>query len=106
MNSIRKHVFVCVNERDGNNPKGCCASKKSLEVMTQLKKVVKEHGIKDIRVNKSGCLGCCENGISCVIYPDGIWYTIPNEQKAILEISESIVKEEIANDYLMYKKKV
>ena len=36
----------------------------------------------------------------------GSWYTIPNEQKAILEISEAIVKEEIANNYLMYKKKV
>jgi len=38
MNEIRKHVFVCVNERDENNPRGCCSSKGSLEVMTLLKR--------------------------------------------------------------------
>ena len=75
MNEIKKHVFVCVNERNERNPKGCCASKDSLKIMTQLKRTIKDKGIKDIRVNKSGCLGCCENGVSCVIYPEGTWYT-------------------------------
>ena len=56
MNEIKKHVFVCVNERNERSPKGCCASKDSLEIMTQLKKLIKEKGVKDIRVNKSGCL--------------------------------------------------
>jgi len=27
-------------------------------------------------VQKSGCLDFCENGISCVVYPEGIWYSI------------------------------
>jgi (2Fe-2S) ferredoxin len=56
-------------------------------------------------VNKSGCLGCCENGVSCVIYPEGIWYTIPNKEKSILEISESIINGEISKNYLMYSDK-
>jgi (2Fe-2S) ferredoxin len=105
MNEIKKHVFVCVNERNERNPKGCCASKDSLEIMTQLKRTMKDKGIKDIRVNKSGCLGCCENGISCVIYPEGTWYTIPNNEKSILEISESIINGEISKKYLMYSDK-
>ena len=33
-----KHVFVCVNERDENNPRGCCSSKGSLEVMDATEK--------------------------------------------------------------------
>lgn len=101
MNEIKKHVFVCVNERNERNPKGCCASKDSLEIMTQLKRTIKDKGIKDIRVNKSGCLGCCENGVSCVIYPEGTWYTIPKNEKSILEISESIINGEISKNYLM-----
>jgi len=105
MNEIKKHVFVCVNERNERNPKGCWASKDSLEIMTQLKRTIKDKGIKDIRVNKSGCLGCCENGISCVIYPEGTWYTIPNNEKSILEISESIINGEISKNYLMYSDK-
>ena len=105
MNEIKKHVFVCVNERNERNPKGCCAYKDSLEIMTQLKRTIKDKGIKDIRVNKSGCLGCCENGVSCVIYPEGTWYTIPNKEKSILEISESIINGEISKNYLMYSDK-
>ena len=102
MNEIKKHVFVCVNERNERNRKGCCASKDSLKIMTQLKRTIKDKGIKDIRVNKSGCLGCCENGVSCVIYPEGTWYTIPNKEKSVLEISESIINGEISKNYLMY----
>ena len=34
---LRMHAFVCVNERDSNNQRGCCSSKNSLEVMTKLK---------------------------------------------------------------------
>ena len=47
MNEIKKHVFVCVNERNERSTKGCCASKDSLEIMTQLKKLIKGKGIKE-----------------------------------------------------------
>jgi vanillate O-demethylase ferredoxin subunit len=40
-----------------------------------MKSRVKELGLKDIRINKSGCLERCEMGPSMVIYPEGIWYT-------------------------------
>ena len=102
MNEIRKHVFVCVNERDEKNPRGCCSSKGSLEVMMLLKRTIKQKGISDIRVNKSGCLGCCEKGISCVVYPDSEWYTIPNEKDAILVMAKNIISGEKTTDYLMY----
>lgn len=28
---------------------------------------------KKIRINKSGCLGRCEEGVTCVAYPAGEW---------------------------------
>ncbi|HII12574.1 MAG TPA: (2Fe-2S) ferredoxin domain-containing protein, partial [Candidatus Thalassarchaeaceae archaeon] len=57
MVKIQKHIFVCVNERNSDNPKGCCSSKNSLEIMTKIKRITKKSGIGNIRVNKSGCLG-------------------------------------------------
>jgi len=101
MVKIQKHIFVCVNERNINNPKGCCSSKNSLEIMTKIKRIIKNSGMENIRVNKSGCLGNCEKGVACVIYPEGIWYTIPDEEKAIIEISNHILGGEKASDYLM-----
>ena len=101
MVKIQKHIFVCVNERNTNNPKGCCSSKNSLEIMTKIKRIVKNSGMENIRVNKSGCLGNCEKGVACVIYPEGIWYTIPDEEKAIIEISNHILGGEKASDYSM-----
>tara|TARA_B110000003_G_scaffold255749_1_gene272795 strand:- start:2416 stop:2727 length:312 start_codon:yes stop_codon:yes gene_type:complete len=101
MSEIHKHVFVCVNERDLYNPKGCCSSKNSLKIMTKLKRITKMSGREDIRVNKAGCLGNCEKGVACVIYPEGTWYTIPNDEKAINEIADHILGGEIASDYLM-----
>ena len=101
MTEIKKHIFVCVNQRDSNNLKGCCSSKNSLEIMTKLQRMTKMSGRKDIRVNKSGCLGNCEKGVSCVIYPEGIWYTIPNnDEEAIIKISKHILGEVVASDYL------
>jgi (2Fe-2S) ferredoxin len=40
-----------------------------------LKKEIQQRGLKTkIRINKAGCLGSCKQGISMVIYPQGIWY--------------------------------
>lgn len=70
-----RHLFICVNERDENNPRGCCASKGSAEVASAIKKKAYELGLKgQVRVNKAGCLDHCEEGIAVVIYPEGQWY--------------------------------
>ena len=102
MSKNQKQVIVCVNERDIEIPKGCCSSKNSLEIMTKLKRITRKSNVLDIRVNKAGCLGSCEKGIACVIYPEGIWYTIPNnDDEAIIKISNHILGDQIASDYLM-----
>ena len=64
---FRKHVFVCTNDREEANPRGCCRSKNSLELLTHLKRAARAAGLDDVRVNKAGCLDNCENGPSCVI---------------------------------------
>ena len=98
---FRLHAFVCTNQRDPKKPRECCAAKNSLDVMTRLKRAAKSAGIKDVRVNKSGCLDKCEQGISCVVYPDGIWYTIPDADQAIAKIVDHLAGGDVADEFLM-----
>ena len=99
--NFRLHAFVCTNQRDPTKTRECCASKNSLDIMTRLKRAVRAAGIKDVRVNKSGCLDKCEYGISCVVYPDGIWYTIPDDDAGIADIVEHLAGGKVAEKYLM-----
>lgn len=75
----RMHAFVCGHSRPEGSARGCCSEKKSLELMKEFKLATKEKGIKDVRVQKSGCLDFCENGPTCVIYPQGEWFKITKE---------------------------
>ena len=47
--------------------------------MRLLKTSAKKAGIKNVRVQKSGCLDFCEFGTTCVVYPEGVWYSLPDE---------------------------
>ena len=75
-----RHMFFCSHERDADAPRECCAAKKSLALMKAVKTAAKAEGISGIRVQKAGCLGQCERGISCVVYPEGVWYTLSGEE--------------------------
>jgi len=70
------HLFCCVNERPKGHPRGCCAERGGKELHAHFKKRAKELGIKNIRVNQSGCLERCELGPTVVIYPEGTWYNV------------------------------
>jgi len=75
MTRYQRHVFVCLNERPEEHPKGCCLRKGSAQVRDTLKAELKKRGLSNVvRANKAGCLDACEYGISMVIYPEGIWY--------------------------------
>ena len=72
----RMHAFVCGHTRPEGSSRGCCSEKNSLDLMKEFKRATKEKGIADVRVQKSGCLDFCENGIACVVYPEGTWYRL------------------------------
>jgi (2Fe-2S) ferredoxin len=71
----KTHIFCCTNERPPGHARGCCKEKGSEKLRNYMKVRVKELGIKDTRVNVSGCLDRCELGPVMVIYPEGVWYT-------------------------------
>ena len=68
-------MFVCINERPADHPKGCCKAKGGIEVRDALKAGLTARGIsKIVRANNAGCLDQCERGVSVVVYPEQVWY--------------------------------
>jgi len=67
----KSHLFICTNAPD--NPEKC-GNKNSEQLLKKVKEHFKTKGDANIRINKSGCLGCCENGIAAVLYPKGSWF--------------------------------
>jgi len=84
-------VFVCVNEREADNPKGCCHAKGAAEVLDRLRELTHTHGLKGkVRVTSSGCLNLCKKGVAVVVFsavaPAGeSWYTgvTPEQAEAL-----------------------
>jgi len=70
-----RHVFVCINERAGDHPRGCCKHKGGPAVRDKLKKELTRVGLRGkVRANKAGCLDQCEAGVTMVVYPEQVWY--------------------------------
>ena len=86
-NIIDIHCFIC--ERCSfETPLGPSRPDVAKEFRKSVKDKVK--ALSDdpkIRVNGSGCLGQCNEGISCVIYPGGDWTTNlrPGNEDLIVE---------------------
>ncbi len=88
------HIFFCLNERPAEHPRGSCSARGSIELHALMKKRAKELKIKNIRVNKAGCLERCELGPVVVIYPEGIWYNIQTEADVEDVLQKHIIKGE------------
>jgi (2Fe-2S) ferredoxin len=75
MPSLQRHVFVCINERAADNPKGSCMHSGGVVVRDRLKAELSARGLsKVIRANNAGCLDQCEHGVTVVVYPEQVWY--------------------------------
>jgi (2Fe-2S) ferredoxin len=75
MARFQRHVFVCVNERELSDKRGCCAAKGGADVAAAFKEKLYAAGLKRIvRPNKAGCLDQCARGVTVVVYPEGVWY--------------------------------
>lgn len=93
---LKAHLFVCTNiKKEGKS----CGALGSQELRDSLKKnigkILTADGINNsgIRINSSGCLGHCENGIAAVCYPSGTWKT--NLQKNDVDELVDLVKAEL-----------
>jgi (2Fe-2S) ferredoxin len=70
----RKHVFVCINERPAEHPRGSCTARGAGEVFNLLRETVGQRGLVDIKVTFSGCMEPCMVGPILYVAPDDVWY--------------------------------
>jgi (2Fe-2S) ferredoxin len=72
----KRYLFVCINRRPDDNPKGCCAAKGSEEVHKALKAELVARGLhqKEARVCTSSCLDQCATGVTILVEPDHFFY--------------------------------
>lgn len=66
----KRHIFVCINERDVGD---CCAKRNSTEILRILREHINNNGlVGQFNVTKTKCLGHCAEGPTIAIYPEGL----------------------------------
>ncbi len=99
---FKRHVFVCLNERADDHPRGCCKRRGSEDVFKTLKEGAAKAGLNDdVRINRAGCMEHCEYGPSVVIYPEAIWYHVPTVEDAEEILREHVIGGRIVERLLM-----
>lgn len=74
-----KHILVC----QGTG----CTSSKSPEILDAFKRIIKEKGIENVRVIKTGCFGLCAKGPIVIIRPEDTFYAMvkPEDCEEIIQ---------------------
>ena len=93
MSQYAYHVFVCTHGE-------YCPHQGSAEVLRSLREGVASHGLKgSVRINKSGCFSQCGHGPMMVVYPDGVWYSGVNPERARRILNEHLVGGQPVEEY-------
>ena len=90
--AYRKQILVC----GGTG----CTSSGSHKVVEALESEIKEKGITDVLVVKTGCFGLCALGPVVIVYPEGAFYSQTTPEGAKRIIDEHIMKGMICKDLL------
>ena len=69
-----RFVFVCINERPDEHPRGSCIKRGSADVFNALRETTGRMGLDDVKVVATGCLEACMVGPTLLVHPDGVWY--------------------------------
>ena len=72
----KRYLFVCINRRNADVPKGSCAARGSIQLHTALKAALKDRNLAEVeaRVCTSSCLDTCWAGPTIAVEPDGYFY--------------------------------
>ncbi len=95
LTGYRKQVLVC----GGTG----CTSSHSMQVIEHLEKTMKECGIDDVLVVKTGCFGLCALGPIMIVYPEGAFYAQMTPEHAETVVKKHLVKGGEIVKELLYK---
>ena len=99
MNKYKKHIFICENIRDEDNPAPSCGRRGGIEIREKIKKRLRELGeTKNFRANSAGCLGACKFGPVAVIYPQETWYGNLSSENIDKIIQSDLMNDEVVNE--------
>ena len=78
-NTREKHILVC----HGTG----CTSSKSPEILANLRKILEEKNIENVRVIMTGCFGLCAKGPIVIIRPEDTFYSnvTPDDCEEIIQ---------------------
>lgn len=76
MSKRKRYLFVCVNRRPDDNPRGSCAFSGSEAIHARLKELLKRRGLAktEVRPCSSSCLDVCWAGPVIAVEPDNYFY--------------------------------
>lgn len=111
LEKIRKEVKKSIEVRHGNVLKNgekhilvCggtgCTSSKSPILIENLNKLIKEKGLKNVKVIRTGCFGLCAKGPIVVVHPDDTFYAMTKPEDAQEIIEKHIINGEIVERLL------
>ena len=96
MKALKRHIFFCCSEH--------CNNQEAEEVIEAFKEQLVEHGIhKEVKMNKSSCLGLCGNGVFALVYPEGIWYYNLTVDDVPRIVQEHFIDGEVVEELMMMK---
>jgi (2Fe-2S) ferredoxin len=89
MSCYKAHIFICTKCQYKDDKTLLC-SDTAKNFRKSVKDLARQKFDKgSVRINASGCLDKCEEGIAAVIYPKGEWLTnlrVGDEEKLIQKI--------------------
>ena len=82
----------------------CCAKLGAVEAQTYAKDRIGQLKLKGqgkVRINKAGCMDCCDEGPVLVVYPEAVWY-----QYVDTDDIEEIIQEHLVNGRVVERLKI
>lgn len=97
-NTYRTHVLVC----GGTG----CTSSGSTRIRERLEKEIEANGLSDeVCVVKTGCFGLCALGPIMIVYPEGTFYSMVQEEDIPEIVTEHLLKGNVVK-HLLYEETV
>ena len=87
-----KHILVC-------NGTGCTSSK-SPKILENFKRIIKEKGLENVRVIKTGCFGLCAKGPIVIIRPEDTFYAMVKPEDCEEIINSHIIEGKVVERLL------
>lgn len=80
------HIFICGHRRPEESGRSSCAGSDSMELLKTMKTLARKAGLANVRIQKAGCLANCGKGVTCVVYPEGVWYSLSGDEDELQKI--------------------